>query len=123
MLMRPILAFSLLIAVPICAQRSPHAPGTGNPEEKVVPWHFLEKGAVFPKAPVVLYWLPASIEETKRSPLLMSHILFDDALRCVNLLIVLPEDSATIAKLGAIGKLPMAVVADGEGKMVRSVTN
>lgn len=120
---RSLAIFLLILAAPVYGQRSRSAPGTGNPEERLVPWRFLEKGAVIEKAPVVLYWLPASLEETKRSALLTSRVLFEDALRCVSLLVVLPEDSATIEKLGATGKLPMAAVTDAEGKVTRMVPN
>lgn len=124
MLMRRTLVLSLLIlTAPLHGQRSPYAPGTGNPAERLVPWRFLEKDAPIEKTPVVLYWLPASLEETKRSPLLTSRVLIDDSLRCVSMLVVLPEDSATIEKLGATGKLPMAVVSDAQGRVIRSVPN
>ncbi len=69
----------------------------------------------------MLYWLPASLDETKKSPLLTSGVLIDDSLRCVSMLVVLPEDSATIEKLGATGKLPMAIVSDAHGKVIRTV--
>ena len=121
MLMRRLLPFFLLIfTVPLQAQRMRGAPGTGNPEERLVPWRFLEKGADIAKAPVVLYWLPASLDETKKSPLLTSRELFDDSLRCVNFIVVLPTDSATIERLGATGKLPMVVITDGD-KVTRIV--
>ncbi len=46
MLMRRMLVFSLLIlTAPLYGQRSPYAPGTGNPTERLVPWRFLEKDA------------------------------------------------------------------------------
>ncbi len=120
---RSLVLFLLLLSLPVFGQRSRSAPGTGNPEERLVPWRFLEKGADIAKAPVMLYWLPASLEETKRSALLTSRALFDDSLRCVDLLVVLPSDSATIDRMGATGKLPMAVITDAQGKVTRTIPN
>jgi hypothetical protein len=121
--MRRLALLFLVVTVPLLAQRSPYAPGTGNPTEHLVPWRFLEKDAEIPRTPVTLYWLPSSLEETKKSPMLTSHQLFDDSVRCVNMLIVLPTDTATIDRLGASGKLPMAVITDADGKVTRSVAN
>jgi hypothetical protein len=89
----------------------------------VVPWKFLEKRAPLLKAPIVLYWLPASLEETKRSPLASSHALLEVTARCVGLEIVAPDDAVTIEKLGATGNLPMAVIVDSQGSVVRAVTS
>jgi hypothetical protein len=96
-------------------------PGTGDPYERLVPWHFLEKGGAFLDAPLVLYWLPASSKETERSPLLGSEELVRDADRCLSFEIVLAEDRATIEKFGETGKLPAAVLADAKGTVLRRV--
>ena len=96
-------------------------PGTGDPYERLVPWHFLEKSGPFLDAPLVLYWLPASSNETERSPLLSSEELVRDADRCLSFEIVLPEDGVTIGKFGATGKLPAAVLADAKGTVLRRV--
>jgi len=96
-------------------------PGTGDPYERLVPWHFLEKGGPLLDAPLVLYWLPASSNETERSPLLNSQELERDADRCLSFEIVLPEDRVTIEKFGETGKLPAAVLADAKGTVLRHV--
>lgn len=98
-------------------------PGTGNPEELFVPWKFLPKGAEPVKGPLVVYWLPATLAETEHSPLRTSQVLLDDSARCVALEIVAPDDAVTIAKLGATGKLPMALITDSDGRVVREVDN
>ncbi|MGZ7040492.1 MAG: hypothetical protein ACXVH7_01750 [Thermoanaerobaculia bacterium] len=98
-------------------------PGTGNPDEQFVPWKFAEKGAPLAQGPLVLYWLPASLEETKRSALTGSRALLDVTSRCIGLVVISPDDARTIEKLGGTGKLPMAVVADGQGNVVRTVNN
>jgi hypothetical protein len=98
-------------------------PGTGNPDEHLVPWKFLEKDAPLPKAPITLYWLPASLEEVNRSRLMTSRTLLEDTTRCVGLQIVLPENVAIIEKLGATGRIPTALLADGQGNVTRRVEN
>jgi hypothetical protein len=118
----------LALAVSLCAQsrggqRGRSGPGSGNPDEHLVPWKFLPKGAELVKGPVVVYWLPASLDEVKRSPLLSSHALLEDSARCVGLDIVVPGDSETIEKLGATGKLPMALIIDKDGRVIRQVNN
>src|SRR5437899_10490867 len=57
-------------------------PGTGDPYESLVPWHFLEKGGAFLDAPLVLYWLPAPSKATERSRRLSSLETRRDAYRC-----------------------------------------
>jgi hypothetical protein len=104
-------------------QRGRSGPGSGNPDEHLVPWKFLPKGAELVKGPVVVYWLPASLDEVKRSPLLTSHALLEDSARCVELDIVDPGDAATIEKLGATGKLPMALIIDQDSRVIRQVNN
>jgi hypothetical protein len=104
-------------------QRGPSRPGTGNPDVQLVPWKFLEKGATPVKGLVVLYWLPASRNEIERSELVSSRALIEDAARCVSMQVILPDDTATIEKLGATGKLPMALLVDADGKAVRRVDN
>jgi len=96
-------------------------PGTGDPYESLVPWHFLEKGGAFLDAPLVLYWLPESLKETEHSPLLISQQFVRDADRCLSFEIVLPDDRATIEKFGETGKLPAAVLADAKGNVLRRV--
>jgi hypothetical protein len=104
-------------------QRARSGPGTGNVDEHLVPWKFLPTGAETVKGPVVVYWLPASLDEVKRSPLLTSQALLEDSTRCVELDIVVPGDAATIEKLGATGKLPMALIIDKDGRVIRQVNN
>jgi len=104
-------------------QRGRSSPGTGNPDEHLVPWTFLPKGADLVKGPVVVYWLPASLDEMKRSKLLSSRALLEDSARCVGLEIVTPDDAVTIEKLGATRKVPMALIIDRGGRVIRQVDN
>ncbi|MEA2339889.1 MAG: hypothetical protein QOE82_3896 [Thermoanaerobaculia bacterium] len=96
-------------------------PGTGDPYESLVPWHFLEKGGALVNAPLVLYWLPATSQETERSPLLTSPELVRATDRCLGFEIVLPEDAKTIERFSETGKLPAALLADAKGTVIRRV--
>ena len=108
-------------------QQAPRSgPGTGNPEEHLPPWRFVEKEAPPLTTPLTLYWLPRSNEEMDRSPLLNSHALLDDSARCVALQAIVPNVAANAAiaeRLGATGKLPAAVLVDGHGTVIRRVEN
>jgi hypothetical protein len=70
---------------------------------------------------LVLYWLPASSEESENSPLLTSKALIRAADLCVSFEIVLPEDKTTIEKLGATGKLPAALLVGAQGNVLHRV--
>jgi hypothetical protein len=98
-------------------------PGTGDPYEHLVPWKFLEKGGALVNAPLVLYWLPASAQETETSPLLTSKELVQATDQCINFAVVLPTDTAMIETFGETGKLPAVVLADGKGNVLRRVEN
>jgi hypothetical protein len=118
------LALILLLVTPhLFAQSRRGAPGTGNPDAHLVQWRFLEVGASLDKGPLTLYWIPASLEEAKRSRLMTSRALLEDTTRCVGLEIVVPENAAIIEKLGATGRIPTAVLADGEGNVRRRIEN
>ena len=119
-------ALLLLIAAPqVSAQRQPRrgGPGTGNPEEHLVPWKFIEKDVPPRTAALTLYWLPASVDDTERSPLIASPSLFEAANRCVDFELVLPGSAAVSEKLGAAGKVPAALLADRDGHIIRRADN
>lgn len=121
-MLRRSLCLALLVLTPhLFAQSRRGGPGTGNPDEHLVPWKFLEKDALVEKAPITLYWLPASLDEANHSRLMTSRALLENSTRCVGLEIVLPENVATIERLGATGKGPTAVVADARGNVIRRI--
>ncbi len=93
---------------------------TGGMTEQVyfVPWKVLNPGDAPVKGNLILYWLPATREEIKRSELLTSRQLSIFATLCVGMQVVRPDDAAMIDKLGETGKLPAVVLADLEGKSV-----
>ena len=122
MLRRSFCLLAILVLAPHLFAQRRGGPGTGNPDEHRVPWKFLEKDALVDKTPVTLYWLPASLDEVNHSRLMTSRALLENSTRCVGLEIVLPENVATIEKLGATGKGPSAVVADAQGNVIRRIS-
>lgn len=126
--MRLALSFALLtlLTLPLAAQRGggtsegrPRGlPGTGNPNDPLPPWRFVEKDAPPVTAPLVLYWLPSSNKEMDSSPLLTSAALRSNSERCVKLEAIVPPNPAIAGKLGVTGRLPAAVLVDGHGAML-----
>jgi hypothetical protein len=119
-----LLAF--LIMVPSAFAQSGYGgrrsgPGTGDTLLRLVPWRFLTKGGPLATGPLVLYWLPASSKEIEDSPLQTSKVLLQDADLCLGFEIVDSDDAAMIAKLGAAGKLPAALLVDAQGNVIRRV--
>lgn len=120
----------LMLAVPVDAQskrgggeRVRSGPGTGNPTQHLAPWRIVQSGTEPVTSPLVLYWLPASLEELDHSPLLSSQALLDDSFRCVALEAVVPPNEALAGKLGVTGVLPAAVLVDRHGNVVRRAGN
>ena len=121
------LSVVLLAAVSVHAQSErqvrPNGPGTGIPDDDLVPWKFVEKGAPIEKSSLTLYWLPASQKEMERSELLGSRALIQAGLRCVGFRIVDAGDAATLKLLDATGKLPTALLVNNQGMVVRRLEN
>jgi hypothetical protein len=88
-----------------------------------VPWKVIAPGDSPAKAPMTLYWIPASRDDFKRSELLFSRPLTSYASQCVAMQVIRADDAAMIEKLGAAGALPIAVLIDGEGKQLGKVDN
>ena len=92
--------------------------GTG---ELFVPWKVLNPGDEPMTTTLVLYWVPGSRDEIRRSDLLVSHALAMYATQCVGMQVIRPDDGEMIEKLEATGKLPMCVLAGGDGKAIAHV--
>jgi hypothetical protein len=127
-IVRAILCFSLMLFAAAGAYAQSErplrqGPGTGKPDDELVPWKFAEKGAAIEKAPLTLYWLPATQKELERSELLSSRALIQDGLRCVSYALVDPDNAATIKLLGAAGNLPAALLVNKQGVIIRRVEN
>lgn len=86
----------------------------------LVPWKVVEKGESV-DAPLVLFWIPASREELRRSPLLTSDDLTLYASRCVAMRVVRADDEARLASLDVETRSAAAILTDGEGHVVAEV--
>lgn len=87
----------------------------------LVPWKVIEPGESV-EAPLVLYWVPASPDDVRRSPLLTSDELTLYSARCVAMRVVRVDDGTRLAKLQVDGELPVAVLADGTGRVIATVS-
>jgi hypothetical protein len=112
-LVRVLAAIALLAtgAVPLAA---------GEERVSLVPWRVLDPH-VEVDSPLVLYWIPASGEELRRSEMLTSYDLTLFSSRCVAMRVVRFTDSIRLTRLGVGRDVPMAVLADGEGKVLGRV--
>jgi hypothetical protein len=117
------LCFAVNVHAQSQRQARPNGPGTGVPDDDLVPWKFVEKGAAIEKTSLTLYWLPASQKEMERSELLGSRALIQAGLRCVGFRIVDAGDAATLKLLDATGKLPTALLVNNQGVVVRRLDN
>ena len=88
-----------------------------------VPWKLLNPGDALPASELVLYWIPLSSDDFRRSELLTYQPLTTYSRDCVSLSVIRADDSATIARLEASGKLPMAVLAGADGRVIAAVPN
>ncbi|SRR5712692_9362105 len=94
-----------------------------NGAQVFVPWKVLNPGDAPVKSRLVLYWLPVSRDDIRRSDLLVSRSLALYAMQCVGMQLIRPDDDAMIEKFGATGKLPVCVLAHGDGTAIARVTN
>src|SRR5438128_11873429 len=83
-----------------------------------VPWKVLMPGDTPARAPLTLFWIPASSDDFKHSELLFSRSLTSFATQCVALHVIRADDAAMIDKLGVTGALPVAVLVGGDGKQL-----
>ncbi|HUP60083.1 MAG TPA: tetratricopeptide repeat protein [Thermoanaerobaculia bacterium] len=88
--------------------------GVGQPQAYVVPWKIVKPDDAPSSAPLIVYWFPATKEEVKGHELLSSRALMLASAQCVGMQLVVPMDTATIAKWDVADKLPTAIlVSDG----------
>jgi hypothetical protein len=95
-------------------------PGTGDPEDRPVPWTFLQGDVVLHDKAINVYWIPASLQQAERSELMTSENLMAATTRCVDFEILLPERTAMVEKLGLTGKTPAALIVDRSGAVIRT---
>lgn len=97
-----------------------------SPQEEdhlsLVPWKVLEPGETV-DAPLVLFWIPSSSDELRRSPLLTSEELTSYSSRCVAMRVVRWNDGARLATLKVAAQLPFVVLAEKDGRVIHSIEN
>lgn len=87
----------------------------GDPHVALVPWEVLDAGEIV-DAPLILYWIPASADELRRSELLTSYDLTLFSARCVSMRIVRFNDGDRLTKLGVGASVPMVILSDARGR-------
>jgi len=92
------------------------------PHLSLVPWKVLEPDEEV-RGPLVLFWIPASRDEVRRSELLTSDELTLYSSQCVAMRVVRFDDAATLDKLDVGGALPVAVLADDKRGVIARVEN
>lgn len=83
-----------------------------------VPWKVLKPGQPPVEGRLILYWIPATPEEMKRSPLLTSRALAEFSMKCVGMQLVRPDDTEAIERLGASEHLPLVILTNAHGERV-----
>lgn len=101
--------------------RGDEASAASGSGELFVPWKVRNPGDEMIKKSLVLYWVPGSREEIRRSDLLVSHALATYAAQCVGMQVIRPDDDEMIERLEVTGKLPICVLTAGNGKAIARV--
>jgi hypothetical protein len=122
-LVRSILVFVMFCTIAVHAQSRGQGrrsgPGTGNPDDHIVPWKYLQAEELAHDHPITLYWVPTSLEQSENSPLMESQYLLDASTRCVDLEVLLPERAALLKKLNVTA--PAAFIVDRQGQITRKL--
>lgn len=113
-LARPAATIAFLLATATLLAASP------EPYVSLVPWEVIERGVAV-DAPLVLYWVPVSSEELRRSELLTSRELTVFSSRCVAMRVVRLDDHHRLEKLGIEGDEPSVVLTDHAGRVLGRV--
>lgn len=98
-------------------------PGNSAPQAKayVVPWQVVQPGEEAPAAtPLTVYWAPAAATDVQGSDMMSSRMLTMASAQCVGMLILHPDDAASLAKWELAGKTPAAFLAV-DGKVVARI--
>jgi tetratricopeptide (TPR) repeat protein len=89
----------------------------GNEVVYRVPWKVLNAGDVLPPGGLVVYWFPASQNELQKSSLRESRTLTLYEKQCVTMAVA-DAGTAMGQKFAADEKLPVAVLAESDGKVL-----
>jgi hypothetical protein len=94
------------------------------PEERshvsLVPWKVVSPDEAV-DAPLILFWVPSSRDELRRSPLLTSDELTRYSSRCVAMRVVRSDDAARLQRLNIESDLPVVVLTDRDGRVLGTV--
>jgi hypothetical protein len=94
-----------------------NALAAGEARLALVPWEVLDPAETI-DAPLVLFWIPATPDELRRSELLTSYDLTLFSSRCVAMRVVRFNDSARLTRLDVGPEVPMVVLTDREGNVL-----
>jgi thioredoxin-like negative regulator of GroEL len=83
-----------------------------------VPWKVLDAGDPATESMFVLYWVPSSPDEMRKSDLLTSRPLAIYSSRCVAMHVVRVDDGERVEALG-VGKLPVVILVQDGGEVAR----
>lgn len=89
----------------------------GEVHVSLVPWKVLAPRDTV-DAPLVLFWIPASPDELRRSPLLTSDELTLYSSRCVAMRVVRVDDRARMTRLAPEREIPVAVLTNRKGEIL-----
>lgn len=93
----------------------------GHPS--LVPWKVVEPGAAPERSPLVLFWVPSSRDELRRSDLLTSDELTRYSSQCVAMRIVRLDDVELLRRLGVEpDDVPVVVLVDRDYDIVANAT-
>ncbi|HYO77399.1 MAG TPA: hypothetical protein VE010_13130 [Thermoanaerobaculia bacterium] len=92
----------------------------GESRLSLVPWRVLDLSTPV-DAPLVLFWIPASSEELRRSELLTSYDLTLFSSRCVAMRVVRFNDTSRLTSLEVGADVPTAVLTDRDGTILGRV--
>lgn len=84
----------------------------------MVPWIVVAPGEPYRPAPLIVFWVPRSADDFRRSELLGFRPLIDFAGPCVSFQVIRNDDRERIEKLGVAGKLPAVLLAAPDGRVV-----
>lgn len=94
----------------------------GGSRVALVPWDVLDAGESV-DAPLVVYWVPASADELRRSDLLTSYDLTLFSARCVAMRVVRFNDRARLTALAVDENVPVVILTDGRGRELGRVAS
>jgi hypothetical protein len=115
---RPIRSAGMVLVALMMSVRA-----SGTDSVCFVPWKVLEPGTEPMKKAFVLFWIPSSPDEMRRSDLITSQRLTLYAGRCIGMHVVRADDNEMLTKLNVGKELPLAVLVEGEKEVARVLSD